>query len=162
MSAPQTNGQGPLRRAVDAALTRLGPQAQYRVRRLHVRLRWRWRWLVHRGDPPVVELPGGRWRRPLLVVALGADDAALGEIASAAAAHRPQAIVVTDSDAFDLLRREGLLFESVPSRADWEAAAGGRYEAFLAGRLAEIAELYRPSRTVRLRPGQTLDPPGDG
>ncbi len=162
MSAPQAAGQGPLRRAVDAALARLGPQGQYRLRRLHVRLRWGWRWLVHRGDPPVVELSGGRWRRPVLVVALGADDATLAGIASAAAAQRPQAIVVTDSDAFGLLRREGLLFESVPARADWEAATGGRYEAFLAGRLAEITELYRPARTVRLRPGQTLEPPRGG
>ncbi|MFO8075373.1 MAG: hypothetical protein R6T85_04565 [Egibacteraceae bacterium] len=147
------------RRLLDAGLQRLGPKGQYRLRRLHLRLRAGLRWLVHRGRVPVVVLPGGRWRRPWLVVALGTDEATLAEIAAAAAARRPQAVVVTDSDAFGVLRRHGLLFESVPPRATWEAVMDGRYEAFLALRLAELAEVYQPERTVRLRPGQTLDPP---
>jgi hypothetical protein len=134
--------------------------------------------------------PGGREPQPLLipsprggsdgltvlVLALGQQRADLRAVADAllglaARSGGLRPVLVTDCDAFGVLRERGLLFEYLPPRGDWDRHIGGDYERFLAERTAELVEVYRPRRMLvvgepaqleRLPAGLVAVPPATG
>lgn len=118
-------------------------------------------------DPPAPPGAGGRgWRRDAPVVAhvvLGLGESALAEHLDATVCADPavRPLVITDCDAFALLRERGLLFEYVPPESDWQRHIGDDgYDAFLARRLDRILDAYRPARVEAHPSGRPLPDPG--
>lgn len=96
----------------------------------------------------------------VMVVALGFAESRLAEmlagLAEAPEAVRESVLLVTDRDAFELLRQAGSAFEFFPPRGDWERHFPDRpYEDFVNARLEELQAGYTPRRTVVL--GEAAD-----
>ena len=94
----------------------------------------------------------------VLIVAYGLDAPALGDMVDELLAFEPRVadglrvLVVTDCDAFHVLRRHALLFEYLPPRDAWDKHGFTQpYDDFRAARLQELFAVYAPDRIVHVR-----------
>jgi hypothetical protein len=98
----------------------------------------------------------------VLLVTYGADEAALAGLVEQVHELRRdvdglRVLFVTDCDAFHVFRTHSLLFEYLPSRAEWEKHDFERsYDEFRAARFTEIFRIYAPDRIMHVRDADDL------
>ncbi len=141
------------RRVYRRGLALLPSSAQISAKRAMLSMRRRVRHAVRRSRGlGIIDVPGGQaGHAPVLVAALGVDDAGLAVAAAHAVTLRGRgwpALVLTDCDAFGELRRHDLPFEYVPPPEDHARVLTGDYAAFLERRARAIRATWRPGTVV--------------
>jgi hypothetical protein len=139
---------GAVRRAYRQVSALLPPTAQIQVKR----------WLLVarrlRAAPSraVIGVPGGTRRSgPVMLVALDVGEAGLRTALADVAARRERGeavMLVTDCDAFGLMRADDVVFEYVPPSRQVSELSVGDPERFVARRLASLVATYRPAVVV--------------
>lgn len=100
----------------------------------------------------------------VIMVALGRDDAGLGDLAAQlsrtqheAQSFKPVLLVDHHVDP-QTLNDEGFQFETIMSSEGWATVGTGAYQAYLESRMGELRRRYQTERVVILEPGEPVDP----